>query len=291
MQGSSLDPPVRSSITQTAESVSTDQDKCTNASRVGSLRWRLLVVMLVLVMVPLVIMAYQGYHCARMAIMDSVRDHLHIILHSRVRQLDAWVVNRKSEIGNLADAVRVADAGSGSARQIIQNFRRHNSCYRSLALYGEAGKCLFKTGRPYGLPGQAPTNSRIRVQPLEAVNAALLVTVDGDWILRLVASLSNGDESAGAGYLVAETDMSKELKTFFANREGLYQGGKIYLIHPKNKVVLGAPGAGGSQNGAWFKSGLQVNWGLVWISTLTSVLLRRQKSKSEPVPNSRSRLS
>ena len=57
--------------------------------RFDSLGWRILFWMALVALVPLLIMASQGYHCARQALVESEVAHLHSVLASRTARLES----------------------------------------------------------------------------------------------------------------------------------------------------------------------------------------------------------
>ena len=66
-------------------------------NRFRSLRWRILFWMLPVALGPLVIMAAQGYHCARQAVIASQEAHLRSVLESRRTRLEAWLAQVRSD--------------------------------------------------------------------------------------------------------------------------------------------------------------------------------------------------
>ena len=65
--------------------------------RFQTLAWRILLWMLIVGLGPLLIMAGQGYHCARQAIMESERARLQAVLNSRQSRLESWLVQIRAD--------------------------------------------------------------------------------------------------------------------------------------------------------------------------------------------------
>lgn len=74
----------------------------------GDLTRRVLGWMLLVSLLPLVIMAAQGYHCGMQAVMDKTRDQLLSLLDSRRALVETWVNQRYSELDILATSPSVA---------------------------------------------------------------------------------------------------------------------------------------------------------------------------------------
>jgi len=68
----------------------------------GSLRVRILIGMAFVALIPLLVMAYQGYHCARQAIVMQQENHLQAVLASRKARLSDWLEERRSDMRFLA---------------------------------------------------------------------------------------------------------------------------------------------------------------------------------------------
>ena len=67
-----------------------------------SLAWRILLWMSIAALAPLLVMAIQGYHCAREAIIDSEEAHLLSVLESRQTRINAWLEGIDSDLRLLA---------------------------------------------------------------------------------------------------------------------------------------------------------------------------------------------
>jgi signal transduction histidine kinase len=81
-----------------------------------SLRARILVSMILVAMAPLVIATYQGYHCARQAIVASERQHLRAMLESRRARFDAALAEIVNDLRMLAGMVRGIEAACGHGK-------------------------------------------------------------------------------------------------------------------------------------------------------------------------------
>lgn len=63
-----------------------------------SLGWRIFFWMSLVAMGPLLIMAYQGYRCARQVVVESQEGHLKSVLQSRKIMLEAWLTKVKTDL-------------------------------------------------------------------------------------------------------------------------------------------------------------------------------------------------
>jgi hypothetical protein len=71
-------------------------------SRFDSLGWRIFFWTAILALGPLLIMSYQGFHCARQAIDESVGDHLVAVLEVRQIQLESLITGVRNDFELMA---------------------------------------------------------------------------------------------------------------------------------------------------------------------------------------------
>ncbi|MCD4653460.1 sensor histidine kinase, partial [bacterium] len=65
--------------------------------RKGKLGYRILFWMTIVALAPLLIMAYQGYHCARQAITDTQSSLLRLVLETKMTKIEGWLHEVKSD--------------------------------------------------------------------------------------------------------------------------------------------------------------------------------------------------
>src|SRR5512146_456149 len=68
----------------------------------GSLTRRVLGWMLLVSLLPLLIMAYQGYHCAGQALVEQTQQHLDSLAKARARLIQEWLTARHNETALVA---------------------------------------------------------------------------------------------------------------------------------------------------------------------------------------------
>jgi signal transduction histidine kinase len=110
----------------------------------GHLRRRLLLWSLGIALVPMILLAAQGYHCAKSAVLDAATARLAQLTASRERQLELWFRERVADAGFLAGcpAVRhrcTTDSSQGDmdhgANALLGQFVARNGLYEAVGLY------------------------------------------------------------------------------------------------------------------------------------------------------------
>ena len=212
-------------------------------------RWRrrsvahtVLVSMLLVALVPLLVMAIQGYHCAAMAVVQLQTGHLRSVLEGRKARIEDWIRERRRDISALASypcAVAAcaggAETATGEDHRVVCDLLDHahesNDAYESLVVYSLDWKRLNASKRTLH------TDDRL-IQPhfREALAQATgpIVTAphfhESGMIGIHLACPIYGDTGNKSGYMVAVFDLAPTVSPILQDRTGLGRTARMYIV-------------------------------------------------------------
>ncbi len=225
----------------------------------GSLRRKILIWSLAIALVPLVVMAYQGYHCARQAIIESAEERLMAVAASRRAWTETWIQERLTDmaiVGQSRDcaALVTAESGHPSHHRVcsyLDTFRQRAEAYEAIALFDMDWNRIAGAG---SLPGTGDSSIAPDGAPHPVLRERLL-TSDGPVIgdihrhtggplqLCLANDLSNPGGDA-VGYVVSTLRLEETLAPILNERTGLGESGTVFLIANDGSVLTVSPTAG-----------------------------------------------
>jgi len=114
--------------------------------------------MVAVAIAPLLIMAIQGYHCARQAVLQLTADQIGTIARAKQARMADWIGERKREMRTLA---AYADLQSLDAQTLFELAQTNSSAYKRIALYSNDWKPLADSG-PAGEGGEILLDAAFR---------------------------------------------------------------------------------------------------------------------------------
>lgn len=211
-------------------------DLTQSPSRHGDLTRRVLAWMLVLSVVPLLIMAGQGYHCGKQAIVEKTNDHLLSIMNSRSALVSTWFDQRFSELDVVASSPSVARCCAHFAdlseeeidREVTAMLRsvlNRVKSYDEIAVVGRGGTVIADVSRVGHTDLASPGSPFV----------ALLKDREGFQMDRPVLNtegmitMSIGRRIPD-GMVLAKLNLTVGLDPLLQSRDGMGQTGKVYLV-------------------------------------------------------------
>lgn len=216
----------------------------------GSLTRRVLGWMLVVSLLPLFIMAYQGYHCAGQALVEQTQTHLDAVVASRSHLIGQWLEASKGDARLLADTF---GAGVEDATRYLDRFRAYAPGMAWVALYDEAGRVLASS---------AETGSE--VVELTATTRVACGSDLASWswtdargrrylgYAAAVAPRPRGDDATGcipAAYVATALDLAHSLDALLADQIGLGLEGRLYAVDGDLTILSDPLRDGGAARG------------------------------------------
>jgi signal transduction histidine kinase len=227
-------------------------------SRFGSLGWRIFLWTALLALGPLLIMSYQGYHCARQAIEASAGERLFALLEARQARLESLITGVRSDFELMAITPCTTGSctglGCGSTKPepgsdsqsccgFLDSLRERNPAYEQIVAYDGEWRSLNSTGGVGTLSRESLPQEFLRglADSKETVITAVQLLPDG----RLVAfagRVYSGYGGPGAGYVIAWLDLTREVGLLLGERSGLGLTGRLLLVAPDGHRLFTAAG-------------------------------------------------
>ena len=205
---------------------------------------------------PLFIMAVQGYHCAREAILESQKMLLRSVLESRKARLE----DRLSETGSNMHVLAAMPCVRGvccpppetqpvgvskECCGLLEHVRQTNPLFETLATYDLTGKRLGNhLADDRSAPAVLPPDLLAQLAASDAPVIAPVQRTESGGVAILIAHPIAGTSGPVTAWLVASVNVSTTLDPVFRDREGLHKSGRVYLVSPQGDYLY--PPAGSS---------------------------------------------
>ena len=122
-------------------------------SLMGSLTRRVMGWMLIVCLLPLLIMAAQGYHCASEAVIETTNNQLYTALMGARAMVNAWLDEKERELAALAanpavlralTAQEVDGETQGFVNQLLGAVKNNSDAYEDLVLIAPSGRVVAR---------------------------------------------------------------------------------------------------------------------------------------------------
>ena len=224
----------------------TNHDSPASGGLFGSLRARILLGMTAVALLPLLIMAYQGYHCARTIIIEQQQRHLATVLESRTARVMDWLAERCFDIEYLAVSPGAREACSaGCSNQpdsdsycgILKTFLNRSESYEIIATYNLKWEPIDQSSRtdtPWDTWIENTFAARVSDADGLVVNSPVL---DREGCICLeMAHPVFGPDGKKTGFLATCLNLSRTLVPILLDRTGLGESGKVYLVSKEGRI-------------------------------------------------------
>lgn len=213
----------------------------------GTIVRRILAGMMLVALVPVAIVAYQGYHCARQAVVAETRSKLFEITRQRRARIDDWFQERRSDLDLLSHMSCLWQACCDLARadepkltdyvcNCLASFRRRSPSYEGIAMVDAELRPLAKVGQV--LPAQAPPSFRkALVENREPTFGPLQRTSDGGFLLY-AGMMGQGDLGTGK-YVLARLSLDKAMRRILEDTDESQPATEVFLVSTGG-VLLGS---------------------------------------------------
>lgn len=216
---------------------------------IGGLGQRILLWTAGLSLVPLLVMAYQGYHCARQAVVASVTVNLQTIAASRAERVRTWLDERRKEmalLGSARDCLVAVASGERAAEEPcrhVEEFKRETDGYEAIYLFDVSWRKIGPADTtPHFLPELEKSHVRRRIaEARDPLVFPIHSHENGSVAIHMAAPLREAKGSLW-GYVVAVLDPSPTLSPIVEDRTGLGRTGKTYLVSTDKRIVAGVLG-------------------------------------------------
>ena len=210
--------------------------------------------MVTLAIVPLLIMAVQGYHCARQAVLQLKTEHLETVAESKRIRIEDWIAERTRDLKMLAAyaALPQTDSAGGPRRPVslsalFDQVLAGNSAYESIVLYSKEWTRLVESEqirhtddnlipesfRQALLAGRDPVASKVHFHENGGIGFHIGIPVAdnaSDASRYIVAVL----DLSAAVYPILQTDIDRQstIYSYIVSADGHYLSAPSDLVEP-----------------------------------------------------------
>ena len=214
-----------------------------------SIRRRVLLALVFLALVPLIAVAYQGYHCGRMAVSDLMRLHVISVTQARHTIISNWLDERIADISALVrlpilvEQVERLRAGTDPTAQavlqgIVESVQTFEAPFENVTLFDARWVPLATSGTGHHGNGDFATATfREGVQNSESVFFDEVHLHEGKEAGAHAGRAIRNREGTVIGYLVANLNLTRSLTPILQERSGLWHTGKSYLMDGGGQVI------------------------------------------------------
>ncbi len=202
-------------------------------------------------MVPLFVMALQGYHCARNAVLSLEATHLRSVLEAREARITDWFEERKADIkavsgypctwkGCVGPSRLESSEGIEDYCHLLDHVRTGNPAFESIAAYDASWRRVAAARDiVHDDSALAPSDFRARLQKAADVAVGPPHKHSSDHIgLHLgVPVIEQGGEPTG--YVVAAVLLSDTLYPILEDNRGLRASTKTYIVSSDGHFLSG----------------------------------------------------
>lgn len=214
-----------------------------------SLRNWVLLALVLVSLVPLLVAAYQGYHCGRMAVMDLMHSHLVSVVEARHTMIADRLDRRVQGISTLVRLPVViglveeynasrSPATATALEGILESIQAVGQPYESLTLFDADWQVIESTGRGRHTPAQfSEGDFRARVAASEGVYFDVAHQHDASDVGSHFGIPLRNPAGAEVGFLAANLNLSKDLAPLLQDRSGLLKTGKVFIVDRALQVI------------------------------------------------------
>jgi len=224
--------------------------------RFAGLRPRILAWMTLVALAPLIVMAYQGYHCASEAVVETKRSHLESVLESRKAHFAGRLSEVRADARFLAAAACAQKGCAGpmacgdadAACDFLGDLHRRSGSYEAIisfaadwSVFAQAGAAESASSLPDDFRAKlAASNSLVIGKPFVKEDAGAAV---------FVGHAIPGEGGQPNGYAVALLNIAGISAPILNAPTGLGSTGRVYLVSRDGRYLStpALPGAGGQR--------------------------------------------
>lgn len=215
----------------------------------SSLRGRVLIALVVLSLLPLVVVAYQGYHCGRMAVSDLMRLHVISVLEARQTMIGNWLDERVQDVLTLVnlpvvvermEGVRnTADAETSAVLSgVLESAQAVGRRYESISLFDADWNSVVSSSHGGHDESEFLTlEFRKRVDETQGVYFGPAHLHEDNEVGSHFGSAIRNASGNTIGYLVANLNLTESLTPMLQTRSGLWNTGKAFIVDRNRQVI------------------------------------------------------
>jgi signal transduction histidine kinase len=208
-----------------------------------------LLALIVLSIVPLLAVAYQGYHCGRMAVLDLTRLHVISVLEARQAIITSWLDERIRDVSALvrqpvfiSQLEVIAERPDPTARVvlegIIESIQSFEAPFESITVFDSQWHVVVSSAHGSHDDGDIATDSfKQQIREAEGVFFDEAHLHEGHEVGTHIGSAIRNASGTIIGYLVANLNLTRSLTPLLQARSGLWRTGKAYLLDETGRII------------------------------------------------------
>ncbi|MCC6487449.1 MAG: sensor histidine kinase [Candidatus Hydrogenedentes bacterium] len=214
-----------------------------------SLQGRVLLTLLLLAMVPLLIVAFQGYHCAREAVYDLAQKHLVSVAKTREAIITEWYAERVKDIktiaslpGVIGEIIQAESSGVSESEELLKallsNIQLQDSAFESLSIYTHDWQLIARAD--FGEHQSEDLLTERLTADLEAADGVFMEEAHMHHSSDVGAHIGRAiqdDTGTRIGYLVGNLNLTRSIGPLLQERSGLWSTGKTYLADRNLRII------------------------------------------------------
>jgi signal transduction histidine kinase len=211
----------------------------------GKIGKRLLGWFILVALIPLLFMGYQGYYFARLAVKKEAYLHIQAISQQKKSQIEQWFAERRADTEVLSANPSILEACQSesisaekrqSLERLLDSYKAQSQAYEFICVYSLSGAMLACTKHT------DETLAEMHDFVLEATNSSQTVTspihLHDEFGLTIHLSDRVTDESGqSVGVVITTLGLAYTLNPIILDTTGLGFSGQAYLVD-QNKVML-----------------------------------------------------
>lgn len=244
------------------------------APRAGQLGRRLLKWSLLIAFVPMLVLAGQGYHCARAAVLDTAVERLTQLAASRKARLELWLSERLADVAFLGSCPHVQDGcraasshgnvrDAESTRNFLRAFATKFGNYEAIGVYDPSWRELASVGtEAHGLADFALSGIQEAVRSSRQPAVGQIHRHPDHRLGMHFGAPVLGAEQEPIGYVLTALDYVQAIKHILYDGDGRGAQLQCYLVSNDGLILTdprggnGVPALVGSVATVGFKRGL-----------------------------------
>ena len=217
-----------------------------------SLSFRILFWMTFIGLVPLLVMAVQGYYWALRAIEEDEKAHLRSTLATRLISAQTmfellredFLIVGSSKCTKGSCTAHTPESEESSPCHVLESLREREGYYKAVATYDAKWKMIAQSGESAVIPLLSPPLKDYLKNAREMVAFENLI-FHQDSVFANIGQPFINQEGNVISYMVAILDITKAAQQIVRNDAGPGKSGKVYILSNDGRYVAPPPGAKG----------------------------------------------
>ncbi len=199
--------------------------------------------MLVLTIVPIIIVSYQGFHCAKQALIETNNAHLHAVLTAKKTQIERTLDVVRSDLhllsiltfSNTPNAEKGCCQSPSCVCNPLTEALGKKNYYQNLISFNSSWK-ITGSAQPIQSPFNLPKTFR---KQLESATGLVFSNLpdSGKKLEILTGCPLSGTTDKQRGYIAGSINLTPIIQPVLADLTGLGKSGRIFFITPSGKTI------------------------------------------------------